>query len=414
MTKTMANAEDRARRLVAEETLKYQAIALPGGVVTPGHDRSYLNEIVFENDFSSQTLLDIGSYLGYFCLEALRRGAAGATGLEASGESIRHARRIADLCGLAPEYLSGDFEEWEWGDRRFDVVTCLNVLHHMYDPVHAIRTMMRLARRKVVMEFLSPTFANLRLGMLSPLLAASRLAPVIVLGKPKSHVDAAARSYLFSVEAMKVLFNRHTTAFEPIGIRRSPFKDRMILTARKRSIGHLLVVAGPTSVGKSTFIRRFLHDAAVREPLQIEGDGWHSVSASRIDSLPTGALPRVVVHYDLLRPFRKSIRSHARDPATHLFETAQRISFITLMAPMQCLRKLMRDGELARPLYTPSDRKLEIFKGYEDPKIPGRMVRRLVFVCCRIRRQDCAERSADSRRRRVSSAGSGGALAPSL
>ena len=91
------------------QTKRYQRITLPDGRVLPGHDRSYLNNMVFDEDVSGQTMLDIGSHLGFFCIEGLLRGMRAATGLEPYPDSIRLARELAQEFGVQPRYLQNDF-----------------------------------------------------------------------------------------------------------------------------------------------------------------------------------------------------------------------------------------------------------------------------------------------------------------
>src|SRR5678809_1243614 len=100
-----------------------------------------MDSLLFGSDIKGLTLLDIGSSLGHFCLEALKHGAAAATGLETSPERIRHARQIAAAVDAKAEYIPADFEQWDAPAKSYDVVLCLNVLHHLYDPVAAIRKM---------------------------------------------------------------------------------------------------------------------------------------------------------------------------------------------------------------------------------------------------------------------------------
>ncbi|QNP43966.1 class I SAM-dependent methyltransferase [Sphingomonas daechungensis] len=71
-----------------------------------------MDSLLFGSGLEGLTLLDIGSSLGHFCLEALKHGAAGATGLETSPERIRHAREIARLMNLPAEYIEADFEDY--------------------------------------------------------------------------------------------------------------------------------------------------------------------------------------------------------------------------------------------------------------------------------------------------------------
>jgi SAM-dependent methyltransferase len=343
------SARERSLRFLEEQDLRYQAISLPGGVSTPGHDRSYLEQVVFGDDFQGQSLLDIGSYLGHFCIEALRRGAAGAVGIETDPRNHRQARAIAEMWELSPEYILGDFEEWDPGERRFDVVACLNVLHHLFDPIHALRKMERLARSRVVLEVAVPSWRDVARDGISPLRLAHLGAPAVYLGVPRKRGDAAGRTFLFTPQALRILFNVHTSVFEPIRVTRSPFKrGRMLVEARKRRVGHLVVVAGPTAVGKSTFVRRLQSDAKLRAELGLEAGEFEVTQAAAVRELAPGPRERLLLHYDFLRPSRTGMRSHGRDPDLRLFEVAERITVVTLMAPAATLRTQLEASELRR------------------------------------------------------------------
>ena len=89
--------DERVAKLLESEHIRYQNINLGGGETTGGHTRTSMDDILFASDLKGLRLLDIGSALGHFCLEALKRGASAATGLETSPERARHAREIADI-----------------------------------------------------------------------------------------------------------------------------------------------------------------------------------------------------------------------------------------------------------------------------------------------------------------------------
>ena len=331
------NAPGSAAEFSLREKLRYQSFEI-GDTKTSGHDRSYLTPIVFDGASTGHSYLDIGSYLGYFCVEALKRGARSATGIEPDAESIRQATKLAGFMGVSPRYLQGDFEEWDFGSERFDVVLCLNVLHHMYDAIGAINKMKRLARRKIVIEFASPSLRDLLYRSLNPFAVLANTVPAVILGNPKKNTDIASRSFLFTAKAMKVLFEKHTCSFEPLTITRSPFKGRLVFAARRRNLGHVAFVSGPTSSGKSTLFGRLLVDKAHRRNFGLEEDEWRGVHGHEID-LPPGRSDRVLVHYDMLRPYRRSIRSFNRDPRCDLLDTAERTSTITLMVAPALLRE---------------------------------------------------------------------------
>lgn len=348
------------------ENLRYQSFGSQDDEETGAHDRSYLNEAIFAGGIEGQSVLDIGCNLGYFCIEALRRNAASATGIDPDATTIGQAREIARLSGLAPDYVCGDFEDASW-DRSFDTVLCLNVLHHLYDPVGAIRKMIRLARGRIVIEFARPTAWDLFKRSGNPLLAAAASSPVIILGDPgKKH--PMSRSFLFTGRALEILFNGHTELFEPLILRPSPFKGRQVAVANRRRIGHLVVIAGPTSSGKSTFIERLRSDGSLRSQFGL-GDSDLVFALDQKTELPTGPLQDVVLHYDLLRPYRRSIKTYARDPRCDFFEVADRVTVITLMSSRDVLRRRLganavRSGWRGARL---SARHRELYDRYGEP-----------------------------------------------
>jgi SAM-dependent methyltransferase len=312
-------------------------------------------------------VLDIGCNLGYFCIEALRRNAASATGIDPDTTTIGQAREIARLSGLAPDYICGDFEDWDWQGRGFDTVLCLNVLHHLYDPVGAIRKMIGLARRRIVIEFARPTAWDLFKRSGNPLLAAASSSPVIVLGDP-SKKHPMSRSFLFTGKAMEVLFNGHTELFEPLILRPSPFKGRQVAVADRRRFRHLVVIAGPTSSGKSTFIERLRSDRSLRSRFGL-GNSDLVFALDQKTELPTGPLQDVVLHYDLLRPYRRSIKTYARDPRCDFFEGADQITVVTLMSPRDVLRRRLGANAVGTLRRSPrlGERHRELYDRYGDP-----------------------------------------------
>jgi SAM-dependent methyltransferase len=333
--------------LLKSEHVKYQDIDLGEGHATGGYKRNSLDRILFTEELRGQTLLDIGSSLGHFCLEALKHGAVAATGLETSPERIRHARQIAAAIDAKADYIQADFEQWDAPAKSFDTVLCLNVLHHLYDPVAAIRKMMAIARRRIYLEVAPVTLAEVR-KVANPLaMWGASSAPIMLLGDASSSTRAADRTFTFTRKALSVIINGHSKAFEPISFFPSSFKGRVIVEAKRRQIGHLVVVAGVTGVGKSTFIERVRQSPELRERLGIAG-AFEVAQANEIDRLRPGAHPTLIYHYDLLRPFDRPLQSHGRDPAFHLLASADRVTLVTLANRAGVLR-----GRLASPAAQP-------------------------------------------------------------
>jgi 2-polyprenyl-3-methyl-5-hydroxy-6-metoxy-1,4-benzoquinol methylase len=341
-----ASVEQRLREFIEREDLRYQAMDLPGGLTTPGHERTYLNEIIFSEPLEGQSLLDVGTFLGYFCIEALRRGAAASTGVDANRESLRKANELADILGYSPEYILGDFETMDFGPRKFDVVLGLNVLHHMFDAVHSLRKMMTLARRRVIIEVATLSWRDYKFNWFNPLALAVGGMPIIHMGYPKTPGRLPTRTFLFTPASMRLLFNTHSGVFEPIRIIKSPFKGRFIVDARKRQIRNLVVVAGATSSGKSTYAKRLMNEPELRRAAGMAEADWIHVRAKNLDSLPSGPLENVLLELDLFSAVRAELISFDRHPLFQILDVAENLDILTILPPTG--RHQMREEEIRR------------------------------------------------------------------
>jgi 2-polyprenyl-6-hydroxyphenyl methylase/3-demethylubiquinone-9 3-methyltransferase len=80
---------------------------------------------------AGKTVLDMGCGAGLLT-EPLARLGADVTGVDAAAETIAVARTHAAASGLTIDYRQGDAAAVE--GRRFDLVTCLEVIEHVADP----------------------------------------------------------------------------------------------------------------------------------------------------------------------------------------------------------------------------------------------------------------------------------------
>lgn len=327
------------------EHLKFQAsINLPGGVKTSGSERQYLKDVIFNTSVQGKDVLDIGSSLGQFCIEAFGHGAATVTGLETSPQRIRQARKLAEFLNLSPNYIAADFEDWTAPPKSFDVILALNVLHHFYDPVHALRKMMSLCRERIILEVATIRWKDAlkpRQWAMWPSALFAEQAPIVLLDNPERDTDIARKSFLFTNKSLSVLFNRHSKAFEPLQFYKPSSKARWIVEARRRKIGHLLVVSGVRGAGQQEFINRLLSSQQLRERFGLNNVSAPVITADRIDELPTGPIDTVIYNYDLLRPFMTSLYSHSRDPSLSLLSCADQITTITLVNKPATLKERM-------------------------------------------------------------------------
>jgi SAM-dependent methyltransferase len=347
--------------------LVYQPVSDVSAVDTGAGERGYLRDVIFSPDASAgESLLDVGCNLGLFCREAARRGNA-AVGIDADAQAIAKAEQLAAGLVPRPRFIIGDFEDWNFAGERFDIVIALNVVHHLFDPIHALRKMQALACRRIVLEIAQPTWRDRRIVLSSPGVMLARFMPVAWIAESGGLHRVGSRTFLFTRRALRVLFNEHTTAFEPLRFHSSPFKGRLIVEARRRNIGHLVVVAGPTAAGKSTFQERFLSDPAFRGEFVSDEGEWVTTTGYKVNRLPTGRLDRVLMHYDFMRLRSGSLKTYTREPILDLLACAERVTVITLVASTERLIGQLEQGSLSRARFGRLRKYRELRDSYRAP-----------------------------------------------
>jgi tRNA (mo5U34)-methyltransferase len=139
----------------------FHRIDLGNGLVTPGIDDSprKLAGIGMPADLTGKTVLDIGSYDGFFAFEAERRGAARVLATDKVCWNL-YGMATKDGFDLAKTALHSKVEEMQIGvedimpDRvgTFDVVLMLGVLYHSEDPFRYIRIASAVCRELLILE----------------------------------------------------------------------------------------------------------------------------------------------------------------------------------------------------------------------------------------------------------------------
>ncbi len=348
--------------------LHYQKIDLPFGLSTPGADRRGTCARIFPGDLAGKTVLDVGCSLGFFCLEALKRGAQRAVGWELTPERVRQAEAVADMLGAPAEYRVQSIEDAA-PDERFDIVLCLNVLHHLQDPVAALDRLSRMARETLVLEVATlggHDARKLKLPRWQRWLL-DRSPAMIVAGR---HAD---QSFFLTRAAVIHLLKYQRQRFARVRIEDSDFKNRFIAVAERRRVDHVVIVAGTTSVGKSTFIDAFLENRLpeLKDLLGIRSlDGWRATNAKDLADLSDPDTPGLVVHYDFLRAYRKHAKSYRSDKTFDILESARKASVVTLWAPPARLERQFFQNEIAGS--RPKKKHGEILEIYRDaPQLLG-------------------------------------------
>ncbi len=333
-------------KFLAEEPLQYQKVELPFGLSTPGIDRRKTREKIFPGTLAGKSVLDVGCCNGYFCLEALARGARRAVGWELSPDRVRHARMIAEMRGAPAEYHPRNLEAAapESGGEVFDLVICLNVLHYMKDPIAALDKLIALTGETLILELAALGRRDRRSLGLSRWQSwfLSRF-PVMAVGG-----DRRDARFFFTRSGIVNLLRFQRSHFADVRIVDSGFRDRFIVVARRRRIEHLVIVAGPTSAGKATLVEAM---AQGRHPelagsLGIESfAGWQSADADAIAKVSEPDLPGLILSYDFLLPQLRGARAYRDDQIFQLLETARKVSFVTVWTPPERLARQVSEDE---------------------------------------------------------------------
>ena len=113
-------------------------------------------------------ILDVGCGGGLLA-EPLARLGAQVTGLDASEEAIKVARRHAEDMQLAVDYRAGSVEDLARGKTRYDVVTALEIIEHVADLDSFIKAVAGLVKPGglVILSTLNRTPKSFALGIVA-------------------------------------------------------------------------------------------------------------------------------------------------------------------------------------------------------------------------------------------------------
>ncbi len=375
--------EKEVQILLESEELSYQRIELPYGLSTGGKDRSWTTERIFPEDMSGKSVLDIGTKYGYFCFEALKRGAKRVVGIDVNPEDIRKAKMLADCLGVEVEFLTLDIEREELTE-KFDFVLCLNVLHHLKNPIGLLEKLIDLTEERLILEIASLyRHHHKKLGLSRIQRHFLKRTPAIVVDRNGISGSDNTQKFFMNIPAVENLLLHHRKMFARVDSFPSEFgRGRFISIGYKRRIKKLIVVAGPTSSGKSTLIQKLktysvpaiAQIAGIEEEIQMEHLGANRLAEDFNVNFDT-----LLFHYDILRPFRRSAKTHDRDEALDILDTAEDIVILTLWTPPDILRKQFEETKILPKLKKgkktklkkgkkpkASKRRLKIFQDYAD------------------------------------------------
>jgi hypothetical protein len=262
-------------------------------------------------------------------------------------ERLRQARTLAGFAGHDLEFRRFDLESDDL-DERFDVVLLLNVLHHARRPMDMLAKVARYARRRLVLEvpgigdgpmkkYLKREFRLHRrhIRWLEDL-------PVIGVGRNGALDARREQSFFFTAGAIRNVLLEHGRTFARVDVAPSARKGRFVAIAHRRRIGRLVVIAGPSGVGKSRLWEHLARDTTLAARLGLEQpERWTHATALELRELETPEVERLALHYDILRPLRGGARLYERDEALEVLGCAERVTVLTLhCAPSRLVQRL--------------------------------------------------------------------------
>jgi tRNA (mo5U34)-methyltransferase len=134
----------------------FHTFALAPGVYTPGfaRDHRYRPQVLGEERLAGRSVLDIGTFDGFYAFLAEARGARRVVGIDNEqyvdwirgrfGVDLEPAAgfdAIHRLIGSSVEYRKVDALDVDELDECFDVILCFGMLHRVSDPVQTLKVL---------------------------------------------------------------------------------------------------------------------------------------------------------------------------------------------------------------------------------------------------------------------------------
>ncbi|MGF7158520.1 SAM-dependent methyltransferase [Rhodoligotrophos appendicifer] len=301
-------------------------------------------------DMKGRSVLDIGCMYGYFCFEAEKRGATRMLGVDIEPLNVENSSLLGQVLGSKAEFRKLDIEAAELGE-KFDDIFCLNVLHHMRNPIGVLEKLIAATRDRLVLEVASLGEGDRRkLGIARLSAAFLKRFPIMYVTNAAGKRRGSNELFFFTPAAIKNLLMEHRKMFAKVDVFPSGHKDgRFIVIAQKRRIDNLVVIAGPTSAGKSTLLENISNGTRKEIAQQLGIDDPKSWVTAGIRSLPpldgTGSR-NLILHYDITRRQFGNPIARSQYDLHDLISIADKVTFLTLKLPQDRLLRQHEDGTM--------------------------------------------------------------------
>jgi 2-polyprenyl-3-methyl-5-hydroxy-6-metoxy-1,4-benzoquinol methylase/predicted kinase len=339
--------EARVRELLATNAFTYQNVSLPYGLSTGGKDRSKTARAIFPDAMPGRSVFDVGCMYGFFCFDAEDRGATHCTGADIDPENVRKCRLLAECRGSAAEFIHFDIENEEI-DGQFDYVLCLNVLHHLRNPIGVLEKLIRATRERLVLEIASFGPNDRKKNGVSMFAAAFlRHLPVMYVAGRANGGTNSSQTFFITEAAIMTLLAGHRASFAKIEIIGTGHKGRYIAIGHKRRIGHLVVVAGLQASGKSTLIENIKAktDSVVAERIGIDqSQNWSVQHFGSLSENEDAEHPNLILHYNISKHLIDGDLYHHSRALSDVMATAEKVTIVTVWCPRERLLQQFQEG----------------------------------------------------------------------
>jgi SAM-dependent methyltransferase len=290
-------------------------------------------DAILPKETDQQSLLDAACQTGEICFAAERRGVKKVTGIERDQKAIDNCRIRARKRGSKVEFIVVDIERQQI-DAQYDWVLFLDRLHRLQNPNAALSQLIDAAREVLVIEIFWLNFG----GRIAPALSAliRRMIwslPIIYLsGAGRKDWGGVVRFFLFE-RAIQTLLTRHRYSVAKVDFLTLGQPGRSIAIAHKRRIGHLVIVAGVPTSGKSTLITKLLAGKAALLAKKLKIDLTQNCITAGYGDFPRifePAAQTMILHYNITTPGVDEDYYGYEGGLLDIIKTAQRLSVVTL------------------------------------------------------------------------------------
>ncbi len=338
-------SKERIVEALKQNSFGYQNVRLPHGLETGGDDRSETAEAIFPKRLDGKSVFDLGCRYGFFCFFAEDRGAETTVGAEIDAEYVRKCTLLAEMKQSGAAFERFDIETDQFS-RQFDYVLCLNVLHHLRNPLSALEKLIHATRETLVLETAGFHRRDRRKNKVSAWMALvlSRL-PLFYIARN------SAQTFFITVPALQALLLEKRADFARVDVIKAGHKGRPILLAHRYRIGRLVIVAGFPASGKSTFIEHLTSgkNSQIAQDIGFDtGRKWKVLQFGRLRENTEPELGDVVLHYNISGRLMNSELYQYSHALSDLMSVAQSITVVTLACPRQRLLQQFMEGRAGK------------------------------------------------------------------